>query len=1171
MTEPEYSEELDLLVDEIIGQYLAGEFQGEDLERVRGYFFKSDRRKEQLRVAIALNQRQDNVAVDAGVHAGSTNVLTQLPPPRRSLTSFLAIAAIFVVAIGMGFTIWRAIHSRSDLDRGLVAFNAAFRDERPVEARLSSLSYAPLPIRRSGGTPKIDYMQQDLAARLLAKAVADNPSPASHNALGQYYLAEKQFDKAIDQFNAALALNPNDARSHLDLGAALIERGKLDQGGKAIEDFSRSIEHLNKGLAIDKSSLAGYFNRALVYQHMMLSREAEAAWKEYLTKDSNSPWAEEARLNLKKLEESNKQASLTVDESLQQFRQARQAGNDDAAWNLISLHYTSAGNQLANRLLDSFLGLSPNQTPGSTDSLADLSYLAEVEYRRTGDRFTSTLVSNYSRAGPEVRSRLASARQRANTAYTLLTQSKTNDAIREYTIAKEDYERAGDTVGRTFILYRIAHSYAMLPAPKQAAQSFEELLKTCETNDYRWLAIQCLYGLAHASIDNSQFSKARTYGERALAKSEQYEDQSSILKTLTQLASISNDLNRPNAALNYLSRALALTAETYAEPMQRWTMFAQLGFSTTSKQLHQAALLYQKQAFDLAREMDRPSLLARSYGFVGSAYAALKQYPEALNEATKGYEVFSSMSATEEGRAQMAIVSWLLGEIQRESGRCDKAIEAYDRCIDLYREMEFEYFSYAAHKGKLFCYYAGGDDKATENELPTVLKLFEEYRLTITKESERISFFAMEQSVYDLAIEYEFGRRNNPVKAFEYSEASRARALLDAVSGSTSVEKTSYGLDLSITPGSKPLSLGEIQAKMPAAAQILQYAIVKQKLFIWLITKSEIQREVVNIDDSMLAAKVQSYLASVDQPPRDSNSDPSNAARELFQLLIAPIERFLDKNKYLCIIPDKILHYLPFDALVSPKTNHYLIEDYELGVGTAPSSTVFVDLTNRAARKTTRNGEESFLGVGNPSFDRVAFSSLEDLKSAVKEVRTISEFYPRRRPVLVGPDATESNIKSEIGKSDVVHLAMHYILSGKSEMLSGFPLTPAKSTNGQGSDGFWETAEIYDLELPRTRLALLSACQTGIEQHYDAEGAIGVARPFLVKGVPVVVASLWAVDSDASAQLMIDLHKHRTRDKRPVTQALRLAKLEMLSGQDLRYRHPYYWAPFVVVGGLSTF
>lgn len=1170
MTEPEYSEELDLLVEEIIEEYLAGEFQGEDLQRVRQYFFKSDARKEQLRFAIALKERKNRIADDEPVDVGSTSVVTQLQPHKRSWTPYAAIAAIFVVAIGVGFPIWHAIYSRSDLDRGLVALNAAFREERPVEARISSLNYAPLPNQR-GGNAKVDYVQRDLAASLLAKAVADNPSAASHNALGQFYLTEKQFEKAIDQFNAALALDPNDAKSHLDLGAALLEKGKLDQGGKGIEDFSRSVEHLNKGLTLDSSSLEGYFNRALAYQYMMLSREAEAAWKEYLQKDVNSPWAEEARRNLKTLEESKQRASRTIDDALKEFRQARPARNDEAAWKAMSKHYTSAGNELANRLLDSFLGLSSNGASESTDSLADLAYLAEVESNRTGDRFTSTLVSNYSRAGPEVRVQLASARQHANMAYTLFTQSQPG-AIREYTTAKEKYEKAGDTVGRIFILYRLAHCYVILSRPKQAQQSFQELLSICETNNYRWLIIQCLYGLAHASLDDKKYSRAMDFSTQALAKSEQYEDQNSIVKTLAQLAAISNELNLGSAALNYLSRALARTAEIHVEPMQRWTMFVQIGFSMTAKRFFEAALLYQKQALEIALEMDRPMLLARSYGYVGFAYAALKKYQEALTNATKGYEVGSSFADTEEGRDQMAIASWLLGDVERESGHCDKAIEAYDRCIQLYRELDFEYFIYAAHKGKLFCYSARGDDQAAEKELPTVLKLFEEYRSTITRDSERNSFFAMEQSVYDLAIDFEFGRRNNPERAFEYSEASRARTLLDAVSGSTSVQETSYGPALSITPGGKALSLGEIQARMPAAAQILQYAVVEHKLFIWVITKSEIQHEVVNIDDAILAGKVRSYLASVNQPPRDPGSNPSPAARELFQLLIAPIERFLDKNKFLCIIPDKILHYLPFDALVSPKTNTYLIEDYELGVGTAPSSTVFVDLTNSAAQRTAaQNGGESFLGVGNPRFDRVAFDSLNDLRSAVKEVEAVAEFYPHHHPLLVGPDATESNIKSEIVKSDVVHLAMHYILNGESEMLSGFPLTPAKSTMGQGSDGFWQAAEIYGLKLPRTRLALLSACQTGIEQQYDAEGAVGAARPFLVAGVPVVVASLWAVDSDASAQLMIDLHKYRTRNERPVTQALRRAKLDMLHGQDLRYRHPYYWAPFVVVGGLSTF
>ena len=1153
---------------------MAGEFEGEELERVRTHFFKSEARKEQLRFALALKQHKSRSAEDP-----QTSNVIPLQPKRRTLMPYLAIAAALVVTLGVGYTAWRALRPQSDLDQGLVALNTAYRQERPVEARLSDFDYAPRPNQRGGTPARVDYVQRDLAGSLLLKATANNPNAASRRALGQYYLTERQFDKAIDQFSAALALDPNDAKSHINLGAALLEKGKQEigkpEGSRSVENFSRSLEHLNKGLQLDNTLLEGYFNRALVYQYLMLSREAEAAWREYLQKDPNSQWADEAKANLQSLEQSNSRKAMTVDDALKKFSEARQSGDDEAAWRVVSQHYTSAGNELSNRLLDSFLGLSSPDSSDSTVSLANLSYLADLEQKRTGDRYMADLVNRYRQTTPAIRNRIANARRRANSAYTLFTQSKFTEAVNEYTAAKQDYEDAGDTVGRTFILYRLAHCDVFLGDLAKARRSFEQLLSICEANGYHWLVGQGLYGLAHASADNSEYSKAIDYSSRALEKFQQFQDLNGEVKALTQLAAVSQELYRDRTALDYLSQGLALTTERQVEPIQRWGVFVQIGFGMDAMQLHDAALLYQKQALEIALEMGRPLMISRSRGYVGSAYAAVKMYPEAVVEATKAYEVGSSIPETSGGREIMANASWKLGDILRESGQCDKAIDSYNRSIDLYRDLKIEYFSYVAHKGRLFCLSNGGDDHAVNNELATVLRLFEEYRSKITTESQRNSFFAMEQSVYDFAIDFEFQRKTDPTKAFEYSEASRARTLLDAVSGNTSVLRMSYGPDLAITTGQKSLDLSEIQMQMPAAAQILQYAVVDNKLFIWVVTKSEIKPGVVNITAPALTDKVRGYLTNINQPPAASDSNTASAsantsaaAAEMFRLLVAPAEPFLDKNKFLCIVPDKILHYLPFDALVSPVTGTYLVEDYNIGV--APSSTVFVGLTNVAARK-ARKAEETFLGVGNPTFDRESFESLIDLKSAVKEVEAISSFYPRHRPLLVGPRATKDNIKSEIERADVVHLAMHYILNGKSEMLSGFPLAPKAPATEHGSDGFWQAAEIYGLKLPRTRLALLSACQTGIEQHYDAEGAVGAARPFFVAGVPVVVASLWAVDSDASAALMIDLHKHRTRDERPVTQALRLAKLDMLHGQDLRYRHPYYWAPFVVVGGLSTF
>jgi CHAT domain-containing protein len=104
------------------------------------------------------------------------------------------------------------------------------------------------------------------------------------------------------------------------------------------------------------------------------------------------------------------------------------------------------------------------------------------------------------------------------------------------------------------------------------------------------------------------------------------------------------------------------------------------------------------------------------------------------------------------------------------------------------------------------------------------------------------------------------------------------------------------------------------------------------------------------------------------------------------------------------------------------------------------------------------------------------------------------------------------------------------------------------------------------------RLVVLSACSTGIERQYRGEGAVGAVRPFLMRGVPTAVASLWPVDSDATAELMVNFHKHRRQGPEPVVQALRDSQIAMLTAADKpAYQHPYYWAPFAVIGGLSSY
>lgn len=1146
LTDPDYAEEFDREVDGIIERYVAGEFKGSQLERVRNYFFKASERQEKLRFALALKQRS------------AQKVVPQTPWRR-----YLAIAASVVIIAGSGWFVWNARRPQTDLNEGLVALQQAFPENRPIEGRLSDFKYVPLSNQR-GGSEKIDTTQRDLASTLLLKALRDKPSAASNHAVGNYYAMLHQFAEADKNFEAALALEPQNAKIHNDYAVALLQEAlsQTSSENNQIEPKGRALEEVQKALELDNSLLEAHFNRALILQAMRASEQAKQAWEEYLQKDSTSPWADEARRNIKLIEQQQRGAARETSDPFEAFLKAQQRSDDVAAWKAVSASYTSGGNEITNRLIDGFLSVKsggPQLDPSS--SLAALIYVAKLESERTGDRFTSDLVNFYQRAGPTLKPILASARYHMQTAYASFQKSQFQEAINEYNRARSDYQQAKDNTGIIFVDYRLAHCYVLRPNPQQARSAFDQLRTICEKKEYLWLVAQCLYGLAHASSDLSEYSKALDFSSGALTQFEHIGDVNGALKSLTQLADLNQLLNQIPRSLSYLSRALGLAETSESDSQQLWGTLNQIGFSMASLKLNAAALFYQKEALQLALKAGIPLLSSRSYSYVGAAYAAMQMYPQALDQATQAFEIGRSMNRETAGKEMMAQASLQLGDIYNDTGRCDEALKHYDYSLQLYRELDFDFHSYVAHKGKLHCFLASANNRAVHDELPTVLKFSELYRKKITDESQRNSFFDAEQEVYDIAIGYEFSIEKEYVKALDYSEQSRARSLLDAVQRGRRRESNSPELNSSIV--TLPLPVTEIQKRMPANSQIVQYAVLDDKVAIWVVTQKRVEHEEVPIKAEVLTARVNDFLREVARPSAAGSDQPSPGS-ELYRLLIGQIERYLDRGRILLIVPDKILNYLPFAALTSPVTSHYLIQDYDLGA--AASATLFVNLSALAQRKTDPRAE-SILSVGNPSFDRGFFKSLRELPASLEESRAVAALYPKSRR-LVREQATESATRAELEKADVAHLAMHFVLNEQSEELSGFPLAPETANNAGGFDGFLQSHEISSLNLHRMRLVVLSACQTGIERDYRGEGAVGAARPFFIAGVPTVVASLWPVDSDASAELMVKFHQHR-RDGLRVTQALQMAQLEMIRGE--RYRDPYYWAPFIAIGGLSSY
>jgi CHAT domain-containing protein len=349
---------------------------------------------------------------------------------------------------------------------------------------------------------------------------------------------------------------------------------------------------------------------------------------------------------------------------------------------------------------------------------------------------------------------------------------------------------------------------------------------------------------------------------------------------------------------------------------------------------------------------------------------------------------------------------------------------------------------------------------------------------------------------------------------------------------------------------------------------LLQYSVLDKRLIIWVVSTSDFKSQFVEVTREELDSKVSVYLRSLAGGTNAAQvSDYRSRSSALYNLLIKPVENLLDKDAEICIIPDKVLNRLPFASLISPDNGKYLIEDHV--ILTSPSANMFLVASDRAVQKESVQTER-LLSVGNPWFDKEAFRDLKDLPWAATQASEISTFY-QASAILLEKNAKESSVRRELEKSDVAHFATHYVADERSPMLSVLPLAWERAPASKENDGVLQTFEFYDINLSRLRLVVLSACQTGIGRYYKGEGVIGLARPFQAAGIPLVMASLWPVESYPTKELMIALHKHRKSDGVSTAQALQQAQLDMIRSGSPEFRNPYHWAAYIVIGGHAKF
>lgn len=683
---------------------------------------------------------------------------------------------------------------------------------------------------------------------------------------------------------------------------------------------------------------------------------------------------------------------------------------------------------------------------------------------------------------------------------------------------------------------RIAEGRRRLAAIIAAAErkSFNVLLPPA----YFWLGVS-----DYRQNDLSQTS--RNY-KTALRLAEAGENAFETQHVREALARYYSALGEMGPAMSYAGTMLHAKDLYYQRPTQAWRDKGTLASLTLRLKFFAASLSFSRERLGLAQEIaPASSLVNSSLRGVVRAAAEGGDFDAALRYADESLRLALGRGDGPENAQTTAESYLLLADVRSKMEDCGAALTEYDKALESYRRLpEFTAGLYQLHKGRLLCFQRLGRREDFAGELRTVLGLAEEYRAKIREDSSRQAFFANEQDVFDAAAA-EAIKGGDGVRAFDLIEESRARSLLNFVGSDRPLAE----VEAEFAAVARPLSLAEIRARLPEQVQFVQYAVLPDRLEMWVVSKTRFDLIERPITAAALEKRIDEYQSSVVN--KESGDGVTRAARELYKLLI-PSD--LDGVKQLCLIPDKSLHQLAFASLVSPG-GKYLLEEFALFY--APSGSVLV-LATEHARRRGRAGDERLLSVGNPDFNREENPGLPDLRAAEVEARAVAAGYGHALELL-GGEATKDAFLRSFENVEVIHFAGHFLANrqspGDSKLLF--------------AAGELRSSELGRYKLPRANLVVLSACETGFERYDKSEGAIGVARTFLALGAPVVVASQWKVDSEPTKDLMIAFHRHRKEGGLTSAESLRRAQLELLNGDETKA--PFYWAAFSLFGGYANY
>jgi CHAT domain-containing protein len=712
-------------------------------------------------------------------------------------------------------------------------------------------------------------------------------------------------------------------------------------------------------------------------------------------------------------------------------------------------------------------------------------------------------------------------------------------AIECYQQGMEIRKSLKDQLGIALSLNGMANIYLMQGHADRALAYYEEGLAIYRSSTQMRGVASALENIAAAHSSLGRYDRALEFYEKALLIHEELKDNAGIAHALGGTGIAFLRRKEPLKALEPLGRSLALAEELGDKfgisIVSAWIAEAQRELGNAEQSVSLAT-----RAADMARIIQAPFALWQACTALGEALRGLHQ-PEQSREAFE-----EAVMAIEGLRGEVA------GDESERAGFLANMVSPYHGLVELALDQS---------QGESALSYA---ERAKGRTLLEVLRNGREDIDSVLADPEKAEARQRANAVASIssriAVE---GRRAKPdQKRIVELKAGLETARFDREAFETNV----YAVhpELRVRRGEvPPFTASEAVRLLPGAnAALLEFVVTERKAYLFVVTRrgtgdasdASVRSYPIPSGREDLDRRVQAFRKQI----ADRDLEFRASAAGLFDLLLGPARGDLKGRASIVIVPDGPLWDLPFQALVSG--GKYLWEQCEISY--APSLAVLQEMAGLHKKRTAgRAGLPSLLAMGNPSLAGTLEGGghLPLLPEAEEQVRRIGRLYGSRGKVYLGNEASEERFKKEAGSFGIIHLATHAILVDTNPLYSHVVMSP-----GGADDGELEAREILRLRLGAD-LVVLSACETARGRVGAGEGMIGLSWALFVAGCPAAVLSQWKVDAAATTALMVEFHRRLQAGLHiSVSAALRQAALETM--RDPRYRHPFYWAGFILVG-----